>query len=344
MQRLRSEEYLLKDTSPHLGGFMAAGDKLTRTYDLVEQMQYLYVHVVKAKDLPFKDLTGSCDPYVEIKLGNYKGITHHMEKNTSPEWNQVFAFPKEHIQSPYVEVVVKDKDLFIQDDFIGRAVFDLSEIPKRVSPDSPLAPEWYSLEGWNGGKFGELMLAVWMGTQADEAFLEAWHSDAATVPSDGLASIRSKVYLNPKLWYLRVNVIEAQDLVLSDKSRCPEVYVKATLGSQSLRTKVSPNKNVNPLWNEDLMFVAAEPFEEHLILSVEDWIAHNKDEILGKAIIPLQNVDRRLDHRPVVSRWCNLEKHVTGDGEKKKKDFKFSSRIHLRISLDGGYHVLDESS
>ncbi|KAE8813576.1 Multiple C2 and transmembrane domain-containing protein 1 [Hordeum vulgare] len=335
----RPEDYSLKETTPHLGGFMAAGDKRRSTYDLVEQMPYLYVRAVKAKELHAKDGTGSCNPSVEIKLGNYRCTTRQFEKNANPEWNQVFAFPKERIQSSYIEVTVKDKD-----DFIGRVIFDLNEVPKRVPPDSPLAPEWYRLEGRKEGKVGELMLAVWMGSQADEAFPEAWHADAATVPSDGLASIRSKVYLTPKLWYLRVNVIEAQDLVPSDKCRYPEVYVKATLGNQSLRTRISASKSVNPMWNEDLMFVAAEPFEEHLILSVEDRIAPNKDEVLGKACIQLQNVDRRPDHRPVHSRWCNLEKHVAGDGEQKKKDVKFSSRIHLRISLDGGYHVLDESA
>uniref|UniRef100_A0A803NC64 C2 domain-containing protein n=1 Tax=Chenopodium quinoa TaxID=63459 RepID=A0A803NC64_CHEQI len=177
-----------------------AGDKLTSTYDLVEQMQYLYVRVVKAKELPGKDVTGSCDPYVEVKLGNYKGATRHFEKNTKPEWNQVFAFSKERIQSSIVEIVVKDKD-FVKDDYIGRVIFDLNEVPKRVPPDSPLAPQWYRLEGRKGDKAkGELMLAVWMGTQGDEAFPEAWHSDAASVGGDAVGKIRSKVYLSPKLW------------------------------------------------------------------------------------------------------------------------------------------------
>ncbi|KAJ6836332.1 FT-interacting protein 1-like [Iris pallida] len=222
-------------------------------------MQYLYVRVVKAKDLPAKDVTGSCDPYVEVKLGNYKGTTRHFEKKTNPEWNQVFAFSKDRIQASTVEVLVKDKDL-VKDDFIGRVSFDLNEVPKRVPPDSPLAPQWYRLEDRKGDKVkGELMLAVWMGTQADEAFPDAWHSDAATVPSDGLANIRSKVYLTPKLWYVRVNVIEAQDLIPSDKGRFPEVFVKVMLGNQVLRTRISQVRGPNPMWNEDLMFVAAEP-------------------------------------------------------------------------------------
>ncbi|KAJ6843225.1 FT-interacting protein 1-like [Iris pallida] len=338
------EDYSLKETAPHLGGGGAAGDKLTTTYDLVEQMQYLYVRVVKAKDLPAKDVTGSCDPYVEVKLGNYKGTTRHFEKKTNPEWNQVFAFSKDRIQASTVEVLVKDKDL-VKDDFIGRVSFDLNEVPKRVPPDSPLAPQWYRLEDRKGDKVkGELMLAVWMGTQADEAFPDAWHSDAATVPSDGLANIRSKVYLTPKLWYVRVNVIEAQDLIPSDKGRFPEVFVKVMLGNQVLRTRISQVRGPNPMWNEDLMFVAAEPFEEHLVLSVEDRVGPNKDELLGKTIIPLQNVDRRLDYKAVNTRWYNLEKHVVIMEGDKKKELKFSSRIHLRICLDGGYHVLDEST
>ncbi|KAK3443549.1 FT-interacting protein 3 [Eucalyptus grandis] len=337
------QDFALRETSPNIGaGQVTPADKLACTYDLVEQMQYLYVRVVKAKELPGKDVTGTCDPYVEVKLGNYKGVTRHFEKKSNPEWNQVFAFSKERIQASSLEVVVKDKDVVL-DDFMGRSMFDINEIPKRAPPDSPLAPQWYRLEDQKGEKVkGELMLAIWMGTQADEAFPDAWHSDAAAVAGEAVSRIRSKVYLSPKLWYVRVNVIEAQDLVPSDKSRYPEVFVKAILGNQALRTRISQSKSVNPMWNEDLMFVVAEPFEEPLILSVEDRLAGNKDEVLGRCMIPLQNLQRRLDHKPVNTRWYNLEKHI-GEGEQKKV-IKFASRIHLRVCLDGGYHVLDEST
>jgi Ca2+-dependent lipid-binding protein len=339
------QDFALKETSPKIGAGTntITGDKLSCAYDLVEQMQYLYVRVVKAKELPGKDVTGSCDPYVEVKLGNYKGVTKHFEKKSNPEWNQIFAFSKERIQASVLEVVVKDKDVVI-DDFIGRVMFDIIDIPKRFPPDSPLAPQWYRLKDRREDRAkGELMLAVWMGTQADEAFPDAWHSDAATVGPDGVANIRSKVYLSPKLWYVRVNVIEAQDLVPNDKTRYPEAYVKVILGNQILRTRTSQTKGINPMWNEDLMFVVAEPFEEPLILTVEDRVGSNKDETLGKCLIPLQNVQRRLDHKPVNARWFNLEKHVVVQGEL-KKETKFASRIHLRASLDGGYHVLDEST
>ncbi|KAF3546930.1 hypothetical protein DY000_02000516 [Brassica cretica] len=125
-------DFALKETSPKIGAGAVTGDKLSCTYDLVEQMHYLYVRVVKAKELPGKDLTGSCDPYVEVKLGNYRGMTKHFEKKSNPEWRQVFAFSKERIQASILEVIVKDKNVML-DDFIGGIMFDLNEIPKRYT-------------------------------------------------------------------------------------------------------------------------------------------------------------------------------------------------------------------
>ncbi|OWM64235.1 FT-interacting protein 3-like [Punica granatum] len=352
---MQPADYALKETSPYLGGGQIVGgrvipgDRPTSTYDLVEKMQYLFVRVVKARDLPSKDVTGSLDPYVEVKIGNYKGRTKYFEKNKNPEWNEVFAFAKDRMQASELEVVLRDKDLVL-DEFVGRVRFDLHEVPTRVPPDSPLAPEWYRLEDKNRDKKkgGELMLAVWIGTQADEAFPDAWHSDAAVtddVPPSSQTHIRSKVYHSPRLWYLRVNVIEAQDLVSSDKNRFPDAYVKVQIGNQVFRTKTVQARNMNPMWNEEMMFVAADPFEDHLILSVEDRAGPNKDETIGKVIIPLSTVDKRVDDKILRGRWYNMEKSTAAamDGEKLKKD-KFFSRLHLRVCLEGGYHVLDEST
>ncbi|MBA0680211.1 hypothetical protein Goari_011922, partial [Gossypium aridum] len=347
-------DYALKETSPFLGGGrivggrVIRGDRPTSTYDLVEQMRFLFVRVVKARDLPSKDATGSLDPYVEVKVGNYKGITKHYEKKQNPEWNQVFAFSRETVQSSVLEVVVKDKAL-VKDDSVGFVRIDLHEIPTRVPPDSPLAPEWYRLEDKKGEKKkGELMLAVWYGTQADEAFPDAWHSDAIA-PGDSTSVsptyIRSKVYHSPRLWYVRVNVIEAQDLVPADKSRFPDAYVKVQIGNQILKTKPVQTRNMNPIWNEEFMFVAAEPFEDHLTFTVEDHAGPNKDETIGRTVIALNSIDRRADDRFVRTRWYNLEKSLSDamDSDRAKKD-KFHSRLHVCVCLDGGYHVLDEST
>ncbi|KAG1363559.1 FT-interacting protein 3-like [Cocos nucifera] len=336
-------EFGLVETRPPLAGRLGyrRSDKISSTYDLVEQMYFLYVNVVKARDLPAMDVTGSLDPYVEVKLGNYRGTTKHLEKNQNPVWNQVFAFSKDFLQANLLEVTVKDKDL-VKDDFVGRILFDLTDVPHRVPPDSPLAPQWYKLEDKKGDKVkGEIMLAIWMGTQADEAFPEAWHSDAHVVGAEGLHHTRSKVYFSPKLVYLRVHVIEAQDLVPVDKSRAPSVSLKVQLGSQLRRTRPAPS--LNPVWNEEFMFVASDPFDELLVITVED------KEPLGRLVLPLSAASQRTDHSKLVeARWFSLAKPTSSseeaaDGEKKKEP-KFASKVHLRLCLEMGYHVLDEST
>lgn len=343
----QNPEYALVETSPPLAARLRyrGGDKISTTYDLVEQMHFLYVNVVKARDLPVMDISGSLDPYVEVKLGNYKGVTKHLEKNQHPVWKQIFAFSKERLQSNLLEVTVKDKDIG-KDDFVGRILFDLTEVPLRVPPDSPLAPQWYRLEDKKGMKInnGEIMLAVWMGTQADESFPEAWHSDAHNISQSNLANTRSKVYFSPKLYYLRVQVIEAQDLVPSDKGRLPDTAVRVQLGNQIRFTRHAP-KATNPIWNDELMFVAAEPFEDFIIVTVEEKVGPNV-EILGREIISVRSVQPRHETSKLPdSRWYNLHRpSAVGQEETEKKKEKFSSKIHLRICLEAGYHVLDEST
>ncbi|KAI3431878.1 uncharacterized protein J3R85_007745 [Psidium guajava] len=342
----QNPEFGLVETRPPVAARMRyrGGDKTASTYDLVEQMHYLYVSVVKAKDLPAMDVSGSLDPYVEVKLGNYKGATKYLVKNQNPVWKQIFAFSRERMQSNFLEITVKDKDVG-KDDFVGRVFFDTHEVPLRVPPDSPLAPQWYKLETKKGEKGkGEIMLAVWMGTQADESFPEAWHSDAHNVSHVNLSNTRSKVYFSPKLYYLRVHVIGAQDLVPFDKGRAPDTYVKVQLGNQLRITRPSQMKTINPVWNDELMFVASEPFEDYVIVSVDDRLGPGKDETLGRLIMPVRNVPQRIDTVKLQESWFNLLPPSKAEEGEKKKEVKFSSKICLRFSLDSGYHVLDEST
>nr|GFB99629.1 FT-interacting protein 1-like [Tanacetum cinerariifolium] len=73
----------------------------------------------------------------------------------------------------------------------------------------------------------------------------------------------------------------------------------------------------------------AEPFEEPLISSVEDRVGPNKDDVLGRCMLTLQYVERRLDHKAINTRRFNLEKHVLMVEGEKKKAVKFASKIHV---------------
>ncbi|KAK9290866.1 hypothetical protein L1049_009044 [Liquidambar formosana] len=305
------------------------------SYDLVEKMHYLFVRVVKARSLP---TTGK--PVVKIVVSGSHVISKPARKSGFFEWGETFAFAREAPDSSSIlEVSVWDPPAPKVDDptsdvagdnFLGGICFDVTEIPLRDPPDSPLAPQWYRLDG-SGAHSSDLMLATWIGTQADESFPDAWKTDTA-----GNISARSKIYLSPKLWYLRATIIEAQDVMPLTALKESSFQIRAHLGFQFMKTKVSVTRNGTPSWNEDLMFVAAEPFSEHLVFALENRQPKGQ-VVVGVASVPLMAIERRVDERRVASRWLNFE-----DPKDEKKAYK--GRVHLRLCFDGGYHVMDEAT
>ncbi|PWA55895.1 Alpha crystallin/Hsp20 domain-containing protein [Artemisia annua] len=311
-------------------------DQRIPAYDLVEPMQYLFVRIVKARGLAPNE-----SPYVRIgnSVRSKPGVPKPGEPPSNPEWHQVFALAynkPDSANDSTLEISIWDAH---SENFLGGVCFDLTDVPVRDPPDSPLAPQWYRLEGGDdpnaaGRVSGDIQLSVWIGTQADDAFPESWSSDAPYV-----SHTRSKVYQSPKLWYLRVTIMEAQDLQIAANLpplTAPEVRVKAQLGFQSVRTRrgVMNNHTASFYWHEDLVFVAGEPLEDSLILLLEDRTGSDP-VLLGHVLIPVAAIEQRVDERPVAARWVSLEGGPGGS---------YCGRIRLRMCLEGGYHVLDEAA
>ncbi|KAL4607170.1 hypothetical protein ACB092_09G154800 [Castanea dentata] len=324
--------------------------------DLVDRMPFLYVRVVKVKVKSEESVVPSSSFYAKLVIGTHSIKTK--KSQSDKDWDQVFAFDKEGLNSTSLDLSVYRAEISDSDSetscCLGTVSFDLQEVPKRVPPDSPLAPQWYTLDlesenpSSSGSGGNDVMLAVWFGTQTDEAFQEAWQSDSGGL----IPETRAKVYLSPKLWYLRLTVIQTQDLQLkqlsepnsnnNNKVRSPDHYyvVKAQLGAQvfkTCRSRTSGSTANNPTWNEDLVFVAAEPFEPFLVVTVEDVSNGQQSSSVGHAKIQVASIERRIDdHTDPKSRWFNL---VGGDD-----GTSYTGRIHVRVCLEGGYHVLDEAA
>ncbi|XP_010933296.1 protein QUIRKY [Elaeis guineensis] len=315
------------------GRFVSCSESLDRQrsrHDLVEPMQYLFVRIVKARGLR------PCEsPYVKVRTGSHTMRSKPARNGSgNPEWNQVFALNQAKPEST-LEISVWDGGP--NEGFLGGVCLDLSDVPVRDPPDGPLAPQWYRLEGGEdrGEDMGDIMVAVWMGTQADDAFPESFNSDA---PAPYVSYTRSKVYQSPKLWYLRVSVMEAQDLRITvppPGTPC-DIRVKIQLGFQSARTRRSTvNSSLSVFsWMEDLFLVASEPLDDEMIILVEDR-SIKEVGLVGLVTVPMGSVEQRWDERHVVaSKWYNLE-HGPNN---------YSGRVHLRLCLEGGYHVLDEAA
>ncbi|KAJ3671118.1 hypothetical protein LUZ60_008544 [Juncus effusus] len=320
------------------------------SYDLVEKMPYLFVRIVKARGIR------PCEsPYVKVRTGQHslRSRPARDASTGSPEWNQIFALKNGQQPESTLEISVWDGGTAPPDSFLGGVCFDLSDVPVRDQPDGPLAPQWYRLEGGELGPngptqvTGDIMVSVWIGTQADESFPESWNTDAPYVNYT-----KSKVYQSPKLWYLRASVIEAQDVRIPPPvpGMLYDVRIKIQLGFQSARTRRSTVTGSGSTfsWMEDLMFVISEPLEEHMVVLLED--RTTKEPLLvGHTMVPVKCAEQRLDERHMVaSKWFNLESgpgncmpnpnmSMTGGPH-------YCGRIHLRLCLEGGYHVLDEAA
>ncbi|KAL6179177.1 hypothetical protein ACLB2K_050693 [Fragaria x ananassa] len=120
-------------------------------------MHYLFVRVVKARYLP-----ANGRPVVKISASNYHVTSTPARKTNCFEWDQTFAFGRQSPDSASIlEVSVWDPPIpnptgvASGHNFLGGVCFDVAEIPLRDPPDSPLAPQWYRLEGGgsriNGG-------------------------------------------------------------------------------------------------------------------------------------------------------------------------------------------------
>ncbi|XP_050369385.1 FT-interacting protein 3-like [Argentina anserina] len=344
MANKKKEDFSVKEIHPSIRAKKPLNGP-TSSFDLVEEMLYLYVAIEGARlPAPVHSLL-----QVELKIGNYRGNTSYAARSSKGEfmWSRKFAFTKSKLQDTTVHVLLKGVDGIV----ISKRSFAVSEALMRVPPDPPLAAQWYKLVDPKGdNSVGELMMAFWTGTQADHAYHDASHSDIeAPLSPEGLLSIRPKVHNWSMFWYLRVHVIAAQDLMIHDfnnREQPAQIFVRADVLECALTTKTCLTKTRNAKWDEDLMFVVADPDDVTLFVGVFQLLRRDASlstdqgqemKCIGRCEIPVKNVGKRNDRSPAAIQWKDL-KLMEGQGTNER----FSSKINMRISLDGGYHVIDE--
>ncbi|GBG66883.1 hypothetical protein CBR_g72638 [Chara braunii] len=333
---------------------LLAGSRSARSSSTEEHKSaYLYVRVDSAKALRVADQAdGTSDPFVKLKLGKLSGTTKVILKDLNPKWNQVFAFENVkrtesdgsvtqdfNSETDSLEVTVWDQD-YVTHDFLGAVAIPLSKLPTRSPADDPLPPQSYRLGKSNssGGKSrhpikGEICISAWFGSPDDRAYNEVFQPGK----TGGVISTFTNVYWLPQLFYIRISVLKANNLVPPDSKRIPEVFVKVKLGSlQKVQTRVY-KRSFEPEWNEDLLLIGSHPLDDALELDVFDRVNVSTEEFLGHARIPLSDIPERLDDTEALSRSYVLDK-----GEKRFAR-SVTGRIVLRMCIEGGYHVISES-
>ncbi|KAH8407509.1 hypothetical protein KR222_004566, partial [Zaprionus bogoriensis] len=129
----------------------------------------LRVHLKSGCDLVAMDKNGLSDPYVKFKVGGrllHKSRTIHRDLN--PVWDEVFIVP---VEDPFQPIIVKvfDYDWGLQDDFMGSAKIDLTQLELGKAEDINL-PLSDTNNGEPGLGMGEILinLTLWPRSQEDK--------------------------------------------------------------------------------------------------------------------------------------------------------------------------------
>ncbi|XP_075954157.1 synaptotagmin-6 [Anarhichas minor] len=270
----------------------------------------LIVNILRAADLPAKDLCGTSDPYVKVYLlpDRKKFQTRVHRKTLNPTFDESFQFPV-----PYDELAVRklhmsvfDFDRFSRHDMIGEVVLD------NLFETSDLSRE----------------TNIWREIQY------------ATSESVDLGEVMFSLCYLPTAGRLTLTVIKCRNLKAMDITGYSDPYVKVSLicdGRRLKKKKTSIKKNtLNPTYNEAIIFDIPPDSMDHVSLHISvmdyDLVGHN--EIIGVMRVGCHAEGLGRDHwnemlaypRKPIAHWHPLLESKKSVKEWKARTASFDSQ------------------
>uniref|UniRef100_A0A8C2JYK9 Extended synaptotagmin-like protein 1b n=1 Tax=Cyprinus carpio TaxID=7962 RepID=A0A8C2JYK9_CYPCA len=234
---------------------------------------------------PSSKIICSFDPYVKIQIGGETFKSQVMKENLNPTWNEMYEVVLTQLPGQELTLEVFDKDMDMNDDFMGRLKMNLSDI---IS--SEYINEWFTL---SDVKRGRVHLALeWLPTVTQPEKLQQ------------VLQYQSKSsYLNktvPTAALLFVYVERAHELPLKKSGKEPKVGAELILRRTSHRTTVC-DRTSSPQWDEAFHFLVQDPLNEDLVVK----LTHNWDFSLGFVVIPVRELLSEPDL--MLDQWLDLD-------------------------------------
>ncbi|KAF7696172.1 synaptotagmin-6 isoform X2 [Silurus meridionalis] len=270
----------------------------------------LLVHVLKAFDLPAKDLCGSSDPYVKVYLlpDRKKFQTRVHRKTLNPTFDEIFQFPVpyDELHGRKLHLSVFDFDRFSRHDMIGEVevdnLFEVSDLSRETS--------------------------IWKDIQY------------STTESVDLGEIMFSLCYLPTAGRLTLTVIKCRNLKAMDITGYSDPYVKVSLicdGKRLKKKKTTIKKNtLNPTYNEAIIFdIPPENMDQvslHISVMDYDLVGHN--EIIGVNRVGCEAEGLSRDHwnemlaypRKPIAHWHPLLEPKKSEKEWKTRTASFDSQ------------------
>ncbi|XP_045427709.1 multiple C2 and transmembrane domain-containing protein 1 isoform X14 [Pipistrellus kuhlii] len=248
-------------------------------------MYQLDITLRKGQSLAARDRGGTSDPYVKFKIGGKEVFRSKIiHKNLNPVWEEKACILVDHLREPlYVKVF--DYDFGLQDDFMGSAFLDLTQLELNRPTDVtlPLKDPHYP-----DHDLGIILLSVTLTPKEGE------HRDVFQTQSLRLSDVHRKSHL----WrgIVSITLIEGRDLKAMDSNGLSDPYVKFRLGHQKYKSKIMP-KTLNPQWREQFDFHLYEERGGIIDITAWDKDAGKRDDFIGRCQVDLSVLSREQTHK-----------------------------------------------
>uniref|UniRef100_A0A8C5XVP5 Multiple C2 and transmembrane domain-containing protein 1 n=1 Tax=Microcebus murinus TaxID=30608 RepID=A0A8C5XVP5_MICMU len=261
-------------------------------------MYQLDITLRRGQSLAARDRGGTSDPYVKFKIGGkevFRSKTIH--KTLNPVWEEKACILVDHLREPlYIKVF--DYDFGLQDDFMGSAFLDLTQLELNRPTDVTLTlkdPHYPDHD------LGIILLSVVLtpkeGESRDVTMLmrKSWkRSSKFQTQSVRLSDLHRKSHL----WrgIVSITLIEGRDLKAMDSNGLSDPYVKFRLGHQKYKSKIMP-KTLNPQWREQFDFHLYEERGGIIDITAWDKDAGKRDDFIGRCQVDLSALSREQTHK-----------------------------------------------
>ncbi|KAI2538250.1 multiple C2 and transmembrane domain containing 1, partial [Homo sapiens] len=248
-------------------------------------MYQLDITLRRGQSLAARDRGGTSDPYVKFKIGGKEVFRSKIiHKNLNPVWEEKACILVDHLREPlYIKVF--DYDFGLQDDFMGSAFLDLTQLELNRPTDVTLTlkdPHYPDHD------LGIILLSVILTPKEGES------RDVFQTQSLRLSDLHRKSHL----WrgIVSITLIEGRDLKAMDSNGLSDPYVKFRLGHQKYKSKIMP-KTLNPQWREQFDFHLYEERGGVIDITAWDKDAGKRDDFIGRCQVDLSALSREQTHK-----------------------------------------------
>nr|XP_040127831.1 multiple C2 and transmembrane domain-containing protein 1 isoform X6 [Ictidomys tridecemlineatus] len=277
-------------------------------------MYQLDITLRRGQSLAARDRGGTSDPYVKFKIGRKEVFRSKIiHKNLNPVWEEKACILIDHLREPlYIKVF--DYDFGLQDDFMGSAFLDLTQLDLNRPTDVTLTlkdPHYPDHD------LGIILLSVILTPKEGESrdvqssihsFLHWRICEIKTMlmrkswkrsSKFQTQSLRlSDQHRKSHLWrgIVSITLIEGRDLKAMDSNGLSDPYVKFRLGHQKYKSKIMP-KTLNPQWREQFDFHLYEERGGIIDITAWDKDAGKRDDFIGRCQVDLSSLSREQTHK-----------------------------------------------